>query len=118
MKLFVVANGIADSDFDINKKLSDDEMYDADDREKGYMIASGSNAHSGGAVILAENIEDAKEILYKRLIEGVIDNSKCEWWTKEHEERRKNEIENLNVGHLVEIHLDRKGIVLFCDGAC
>lgn len=114
MKLFVVTNGSADSDFDIRKKMSDDEWDDANNREKGYMITDGTNYHSGGAVILAENIEDARDILYKKLLEDIYDYSRV----KDGEKRRKEDIEKLSVGHLVEINTDRKGIVLFCDGAC
>lgn len=77
MKLFAVLNYESRSDFD----LKDDFRLDAD--KHSYS----SNAHSGGAVILAETLEQAQELLQAD-------------------------------GTLVEVPLDKPGVVLFADGDC
>lgn len=84
MKIFAVNNG---SDTDFN--LEDD------------LVSGGSNAHSGGAVIIAETLEEARKILDKAIVgAGGYD------------------LEDRNVGTLKEIILDKAGVLLFAKGDC
>lgn len=80
MKLFVVENGKATSDFEVK---DDFEVV-----EPSYS----SNAHSGGAVVLAETEEEARALITKHV----------ENW----------------VGTLTEISLDKSGVILYADGDC
>ena len=84
MKIFAVTNGRSESDFD---------LY-------GDMKSGGSNAHSGGAVIIANTLEEAKKLLNKAMV-------KADGY----------DVEERNLGTLEEIKL-KKGIILFADGAC
>lgn len=83
-KIFAVNNG-SDTEFDL-----------ADD-----LVAGGSNAHSGGAVIIADNLKEAQKILDKAIVNA--DNYN---------------LEQRNIGTLKEIKLNKSGVLLFADGDC
>lgn len=83
MKLFAVLNHGGESDFDLNHD----------------MLTSGSNDYPGGAVILAVDIDRAKEILQKK-----VEGSDPRW------------ADRANIGTLIEIELDREGVVMNVSG--
>jgi len=85
LKLFAVSNGNSESDFALNED----------------MVCGGSNAHSGGAIVVAKNIKEAEKMILKQIKEDDSYDS-----------------ENGVVGVLKEIKLNKKGVVLFADGDC
>ena len=85
MKLFAVRNESSESDFELNND----------------MRCGGSNAHSGGAVILAETPEEAERILDKAIIEN-----------------GSYDLEKRKTGTLKEVNLSKNGIVIFANGDC
>ena len=82
MKIFAVTNGKSGSDFGLNEDWK----------------PPGSNAHSGGLVILAETLEEAIKIA-----EPLVKDS----FYKE-----------TSIGTLKEVSLEKAGVVLECDGNC
>lgn len=83
-KIFAVNNG-SSTDFNLEEDL----------------VAGGSNAHSGGAVIIADNLEEAKKILDRAIVDAGSYN-----------------LEDRNIGTLKEIKLNKSGVLLFADGDC
>lgn len=87
MKLFAVSNGIETySDFG----LSSDVIF-----------RGSTNCHSGGIVILAETLEQAKKIAEKTVKKDSIGDE-----------------ENFSIGTLKEIPFEKSGLVLGCNGNC
>ena len=85
LKVFAVQNGNSDSDFNL----------------KDNMVSGGSNSHSGGAVVIAENKEEAKKLIMKQI---KLSNS-YDW-------------EDGTAGTVKEVTVDDKGVILFADGDC
>ena len=84
LRIFAVMNGYSDSDFGLS-----------DDFQSG-----GSNAHSGGVVVIAETLEEAQTMVDKAILKDDGYN-----------------LEERNVGTLKEIEL-KKGVVIFAGGDC
>jgi hypothetical protein len=85
IKLFAVQNGNSESDFKLNEDF----------------VCGGSNAHSGGVVVLAENLKEAEKLVREAI-------NKDDGYS----------LEESTVGTLKEIKLDKKGLVIFSDGDC
>lgn len=71
------------------------------------VMPKSSNAHSGGCVVLAETEEEAIEIL-KSYTQGV---------DLRQEKTNVDYDEEINTKPIL-VPLDKKGVVLYCDGDC
>lgn len=92
MKLYLWLNSSAESDFT---------------GQANIIMPNGSNAHSGGVVVLAESIEEAAELAKKYL--GSDPRDCCD--------EGNAEGEAANAAPVV-IDLDKKGVVIHASGAC
>lgn len=81
----------------LNQNSKSDLTYEY---TENFFAHDSSNAHSGGAVVLAENENEAFELL-KKANQGV--------------DMRDEKIEESKP---IEIPFDKKGVVIFCDGDC
>lgn len=99
MKLYLWKNNNSQSDADVeygdNISGSVNNFYSHDS----------SNAHSGGCVVLAENDEEAFQLLKKYNDNFDMRNEEDRW-------------SEYNGPKPIEIPLDKKMVVLFCSGDC
>ena len=91
MKLFLWSNETEQSDF--GEKIN-------------CVMPNSSNAHSGGVVVLAETEEEAIKLLKEYTRNVDIRECKTDYYNEE-----------IDTNPFI-IPLDKKGVVLFCDGNC